>query len=153
MTKHNFKSIFWQILVLALLISLGGCSGPPTQPSKCPTGVDVTVQVIYKRSASAKPDSDSVPRLYHRVLGGGQYLVTVMSKMDYYTWSATLTVPENAAKAAHTVHVPDFALLPGTIITASDIFVEGILVTKSQFPGGEGEFGSFRVDGCKTIYP
>jgi len=146
------------VLVLLALATLANCGTKsptgPTPPTPCMTGVQMTVNVLYRRDPNrTRPDSISVPTLTYQYFNGGKQQFAIVSKVDYYTWTAVITVPANVNGPSHQIHVFDGATIPPATssVTASGLFVNNVQVFKGTSQSGALEYGFFRIDGCNVV--
>jgi hypothetical protein len=161
------KRISRLVVAVAPLIILSACGGGATTPTIDPpadgctaTNTTVNITVVYKRNpANVSATSITIPEVAQQNLGSGNAIFYVMTKVDYFTWTKTLSVPVTwsaaIGKALHVMWIADNAIPPpATLITASDIYINGVAIAKGPDRHGNiGEYGYYTVTACGTVYP
>lgn len=153
--------LFTVVLAFTVAACGGGSPNAPTPVdnpppgASCPTGNTLAVEVKYVRQAEkVNPKSIDIPGIAYRPFDQGEAKTvphTLITKLDFLTWTTTLSFPENGRGRSHVINAGDGALLPNSAMTATDIFVNGVLVAKGPSPSGAGEYGWFRIDGCGKV--
>ena len=130
-----------------------GPSPPPTTPpgGGCPTGVEVAANIVYRRPANISPDENRIT-IGYAPFSAGNLILKLSDKVDDYTFTLSVSIAENDKTGLrHRVSASDAGLMPNPTQTATDIYVNDTLVFKAPAPGGVGETGYFRIDGCGKV--